>query len=285
MLLGCLVLVLAPSCAAKKPAQVELQDPPAGLARARHVVIVLIDGLRADAVTAQNAPFLHAELAHCAYTLEAQTTKPSVTLPSHASMISGVPPSEHRVTWNTYEPRRGTIGVRTIFDVAHEAGLSVALFGGKEKLQQLAKPGTLDRLSTNERFAAEVMDEALPYLAEKRPNLTLLSLPDVDRAGHAQGWMSDFQREAIRNTDDLLRRLFETLEQYPAEESWAVILTADHGGHGHHHSGGARIDTTIPWILCGGGVQPAKLAPLSITATARVTLQILGLQADRLGED
>jgi len=279
ILLTCAWLVLPPGCVAKK-SKVQVQPPPEGLARAKHVVIVLVDGLRPDSITTEHSPFLHGALERCAYTLEAQTIQPSVTLPAHASMVSGLPPSEHRITWNTYEPRRGHIQVETIFDVAHEAGLTTALIGGKEKLLHLVRPGVVDKVSTSDRLSHEVMEDALPYIASERPNLILIHLPNLDLVGHSAGWMSEEQLESVRANDDHVRHLFETLGRFPPEESWALILTADHGGHGRYHGTRAWQDTTIPWIVCGGAVEPAELSPVSITATAPTALEILGLETE-----
>lgn len=269
-------LALIPGCAARGPAaEVEVQPAPRGLARAEHVVVVLVDGLRPDAITVEGAPFLHGKLAVCAYTLEAQTVRPSVTLPAHVSMVTGLPPSKHKVSWNRYSPRRGHVRKETVFDAAHRAGLSTAMFGGKEKLLHLVRPGVVDFVSTSDRTSSEVLQEALPYLSAQRPQLTLLHLPDVDVLGHRWGWMGKRQLEAVRETDRMLQRLFETLEAF--EESWAVILTSDHGGHGRHHDGATAPDTTIPWIVCGNEVDPAELPPVSLTATAGTALEILGL--------
>jgi predicted AlkP superfamily pyrophosphatase or phosphodiesterase len=276
ILTACYWLALNPGCAARGPvADVEVQPAPEGLARAKHVVLVLVDGLRPDSITAENAPFLRDRLEVCAYTLEAQTVRPSVTLPAHVSMVTGVPPNKHKVTWNSHAPRRGYVRVETVFDVVHRAGMSTALIGGKKKLLHLVRPDVVDYVSTSDRRSADVIEEALPFLASQRPQLTLLHLPDVDLAGHQKGWMSKRQLEVIRETDGMLRRLFETLESF--EESWAVILTSDHGGHGRHHEGATAQDTTIPWIVCGSDVDPAELPPVSITATAGTALGILGL--------
>ena len=66
----------------------------------RHVVLVSIDGLRPDAISAYGAPTLGRLLNEGAYTLAANTIHPSKTLPSHTSMLTGQPPDRHGVLWN-----------------------------------------------------------------------------------------------------------------------------------------------------------------------------------------
>ena len=121
------------------------------------------------------------------------------------------------------------------------------------------------------------MTEAIDHLSHEPAELILIHLGDVDRAGHADGWMGERQRRAHAAADRELARLFAALGARPAEESWALIITADHGGAGFSHHRGSLRETTIPWIVCGGGVVPAELPPVSLVDTARTIADILGL--------
>src|SRR5688572_20429216 len=71
------------------------------------VIILSIDGLRPDAIALAPMPNLLALMQSAAYTLSAQTIFPSSTLPSHASMLTGLCPSKHGVDWNDYIPQNG----------------------------------------------------------------------------------------------------------------------------------------------------------------------------------
>ncbi|MGE5248772.1 MAG: alkaline phosphatase family protein, partial [Bacteroidota bacterium] len=63
------------------------------------VVIISIDGLRPDAIDKAPMPVLQELMRTGAYSLTAQTTIPSSTLPGHTSMLSGLCPSAHGVDW------------------------------------------------------------------------------------------------------------------------------------------------------------------------------------------
>src|SRR5690242_4432633 len=65
-----------------------------------HVVLISIDGLRPDLALRANMPVLRRMLSEGSYTFWAKTTEVSVTLPSHTSMVTGVTPEKHGVTWN-----------------------------------------------------------------------------------------------------------------------------------------------------------------------------------------
>jgi predicted AlkP superfamily pyrophosphatase or phosphodiesterase len=83
--------------------------------RAKHVFIVSIDGGK-PAVIAQSAmPVLKRLAEEGACTWAASTIYPSLTLPSHTSMLTGVGPDKHHVLWNSWKPRKGVVGVPTIF--------------------------------------------------------------------------------------------------------------------------------------------------------------------------
>ena len=68
------------------------------------VLVVSVDGLRPDAIFHAPAPNLHALACQGAYSWRARTIEPSMTLPSHASMVSGFPPEQHGIFHNDLQP-------------------------------------------------------------------------------------------------------------------------------------------------------------------------------------
>lgn len=103
-------------------------------------------------------PVLERLAAEGACTWTASTIFPSLTLPSHTSMLTGVGPDKHRVSWNTWKPGKGVVRVPTIFAEAKKAGLSTAMFVGKEKFRHLLQPGTVDEF----RFKPQLLTRLLP---------------------------------------------------------------------------------------------------------------------------
>lgn len=118
--------------------------PPTPAPHASRVLILSIDGLRPDAISLAPMPNLLALMQTSAYTLHAQTIHPSSTLPAHASMLVGVCPSKHGVDWNDYLPKEGFALGTDLFDLAHAAGMQTVMHVGKEKLQQITEPSSLD---------------------------------------------------------------------------------------------------------------------------------------------
>ena len=103
----------------------------------KRVIILSIDGLRPDAIELAPMPNLLELMKTSAYSLTAQTTHPSATLPAHASMLTGSCPSKHGVDWNDYIPENGVAQGTDLFDLAHAAGMQTVMYVGKEKLQQV----------------------------------------------------------------------------------------------------------------------------------------------------
>ena len=57
------------------------------LGRDAHVIIIIVDGLRPDLITAERTPTLQRLVDEGASTLDAKTVRPSITLPAITSMI------------------------------------------------------------------------------------------------------------------------------------------------------------------------------------------------------
>lgn len=107
-------------------------------APALRVVLVSVDGLRPDAIDRADAPHLRRLRARGASSPDAETVRPSITLPSHASMLTGLDFPRHGVVWNNYRP--GHIAHPTILSVVARHGGSTAILFAKDKFHHLADP-------------------------------------------------------------------------------------------------------------------------------------------------
>jgi predicted AlkP superfamily pyrophosphatase or phosphodiesterase len=271
--------------------------PPPGLpatAITRHVVVVSIDGLRPDAISAYSAPTLLRLMQQGTYTLAARTIDPSKTLPSHTSMLTGQPPERHRVLWNNVATADATsIELPNIFSVARSHGYSTAAFFSKAKFQPLQRRGTLDFSQapggwfgrwSSDRTVADVT----AYLQTARPNVLFVHLTDADAAGHRAGWMTPEYGRGVVAADTALERLVDAVERTYGPGQFSLIVTADHGGHERDHGSDDPRDVLIPWIAWGQGVRQGSLgvSPVRTMDTAATVLWLLGVRepADWTGE-
>ncbi|MDQ7848656.1 MAG: alkaline phosphatase [Armatimonadota bacterium] len=256
---------------------VALQAAP-GLARqARAVVILSFDGMRADALQGVWPEVLRRQ---AAASWSARTVLPSLTLPAHTSMVSGVGPEVHGVRFNDWTPEMGRLTLPTIFTRVRAAGGGVVVLLAKPKLRFLV-PADLpaEWLAFPRYRQAAVLELAAQRFRQERPALLFVHVADPDDAGHRRGWMSAPYLTVVGEVPLLVERFLEQLRAEGAWEQTLVLLTSDHGGHGVVHGSARPEDVTIPWIALGGlaraGVELTQ--QVMIYDTAATTLAALDL--------
>jgi len=247
--------------------------------KAQRVMIISIDGLRPDGLLQSKIPRISALINGGAASFTAQTVFPSVTLPAHASMLSGRCVSKHGINWDDYEPDKGYLQGATIFSVAHDAGLKTIMVVGKQKLETIARPGTVDTF----RFITTGNDEDIAQAALQEAaggfGVLFVHLTYPDSFGHADGWMSAIYLSVIGHDDTVVGTLLDGLRADNLLDGTLIILTADHGGHDQSHGSADPADMTIPWIIFGPGVVagPPLTVPILTTDTAATGVWALGL--------
>jgi predicted AlkP superfamily pyrophosphatase or phosphodiesterase len=253
------------------------------LSLTRHVILVSIDGLRPDAIEAFGLKTLQRLMAEGSYTLEASTILPSKTLPSHTSMLTGRTPEGHGITFNREMDSHGVVEVPTIFELARREGLHTAAFYSKAKFRHLDRDQSYDyrqapASNVDNWMATRTVPDAINYMRHRSPNLLFVHIGEPDFAGHATGWMSFFYGIATRRADAAVARLLEAADRTYGRGNYAVIVTADHGGHDRNHGSDDPRDVTIPWIAWGEGVQ-AGARPVGVRTmdTAATALRLLGI--------
>jgi predicted AlkP superfamily pyrophosphatase or phosphodiesterase len=249
-----LLVVLLPVVAVAQTTQ------PARPTAADRVIIITIDGCRPDLLLRADTPHIHAMLKEASFTFWARTTAIALTLPSHTSLLTGVPPGHHGILWNGDLSFSKPVYPRspTIFELAHKAGYSTALVSGKSKFSFLAKPGTVDWLSLPDKPTDsddDVAVEALKILREHKPNVMFIHFPDDDNVGHAIGWGTPEQLAALSKADKHIGDILAAVDELGLADRTAVLLTADHGGAGRTHRPDDPRARHIPWIIRGPGIQ------------------------------
>ena len=201
----------------------------------------------------------------------------SVTLPNHASMLTGRPvlqpagwtnTAHHGIDFdsdngktmhnsgNTNLPYKAST-----LDVAHDRGLSTAFYSSKTKFvfyvrSYDATSGAPDLVApdngrnkidasmltdggTSLYGASEVLVTAVvASLAAEPQSYIFLHFAEPDYAGHATGWGSAGYSNAVWHVDQQLGRIFAAIDSNPAlADQIAIILTGDHGGGGNTSTG------------------------------------------------
>lgn len=269
-----------PSPATNLLAAVTTSVPTATLeSKIEHIVIISVDGMGSDVFAAAEAPNVDKLVASGAFSAHAQTVNMSETLPSHASMVSGMIPEKHGILWGV--PYIGWPGMNgpTLFSVAHNAGLSTAMVFGKQKMNYLILPNSVDTCFCTDAHDPEIKDQAVKIIQAGLPNVLFIHFPDTDRVGHAFGWGSQNQLYAVNFADGLIGEIVTALENGGYLNSTLLIVTADHGGHGLRHGDDSPVDRTIPWLAVGPKVRSGVTLGSAINTydTAATVLYALGL--------
>jgi predicted AlkP superfamily pyrophosphatase or phosphodiesterase len=236
-----------------------------------------MDGLRPDAIELAPMPNLLNLMKTGAYSLTAQTTYPSATLPAHASMLTGMCPSKHGVDWNDYIPQMGVAHGIGLFDLSHAAGMQNVMYVGKEKLRQVTDASNIDKfvfINDRDKVIMQNLLEDFP------PDFGVLFIhfATTDDMGDVYGWLSPEQFSVIFRADEAIRELLDALDSYGLRNETLLIITADHGGHDNTHGSSMPEDMTIPWIASGPEIQAGELTTLIHTMdTAATAAYALGL--------
>lgn len=243
------------------------------------VLLILVDGMRPDALT--NAPVAQSIIKQSAYTMTATTVLPSVTLPCHMSLFHSLDPSRHGITTNMYTPQVRPIN--GLCEVLAMNNKKSAFFYNWEELRDLSRPnsltfsyfckgGTIGYDAANEI----ITDAASKYLGENYTDFAFLYLGNTDEVGHKYGWMSNEYMEAIDKSWNNINTIINSLP-----DDYAVIITADRGGHDMYHGTDMPENMTIPVIIRGGGFNAGeKLENVNIKDIAPTVTSILGISPD-----
>lgn len=251
----------------------------------RRVVLVVLDGLRPDAITQFGLQNVLRLARNGASTFDARTVSPSVTAAAMGSLLTGAEPARHGVQSDRFHIPR-TAG--PIHPVAHELARAGMPSSGYMAHVPWLMRGLAHRMVAKLGFgtvrfrgvgALEILASARASLRDQRTGLLLMHWPDADDAGHKFGWMSPQYAEAARTMDAALG-LFMKIASLD-DPSTLVVVLADHGGGGRTlrgHNSDHELDRTIPLIFAGAGVRPATLgAGLSLVDVPATILTALGL--------
>ena len=222
---------------------------------------------------------------------------PTVTWPSHTSLVTGVRPDQHGILGNRRSRAEGgdyywttdLLKARTLWQAAHDGGRTTAAVtwpvtvggaitfnlpeyfqhrnGGAMDLDSIgakATPGLVaDIANAYPSFSQQWMDDrtrtlAVLYLLQrKQPDLILVHLVDLDAEEHDQGPFEHNAKAVLELTDELIGRMLAALPQ-----SYNFALVSDHGFE--------RVEkiANLPVLLAQHGISGEILSMGGIAATS-----------------
>lgn len=239
---------------ASRGRQSGVRNPFSGPARARRLVLVIVDGLRLDA---SERMLTLDGLREYGSDLVAVAPQPSLSFPAWTTILSGATPVVSGVTTNWYE---GRVGVETLLDLELAARRRCVVVGPEsfdELFDARRAHGVALRDWEGEPLVEWMVDNAVRLAKREDADFVLVHIPDIDEAGHGSGGTSEEYRRSVERVDRGLRRLTESLRS--ADTAFAVVSDHGHvatGGHG----GWEPEVTRTPAVLAGAGVGLARKA-------------------------
>lgn len=254
---------------------------PAGPQLSERVVLLVLDGIRAD--IALEMPRLH-ELASRGASGIAVAAEPSLSAPGRAVLSTGAWPEVNGVTNNShYETPR----IDSIFSLAQAAGVPRAVAGSffwnrafqsyldghVLKFEKELEIG-LDSVALTawqETTCAEIKS----FLGKQPKGLLVADLTAADPAGHDFGGESEEYRKTALAVDACLGILVNALD----DGETTFIAVADHGqidrrGQGGHGGSEAEV-LNVPLVLAGTAIRPTtglQVQQIDIAPTISILL-------------
>ena len=229
---------------------------PGGPAPSRRVILVVVDGCRADRFAEARTPFLDRLAAEGLVCEDMRTVYPARTVTAFTSMLTGAPPRAHGMRSN-FVPRLGA-KCESIFDALAARGERGRLVGIAHLVDAFGegRVRTVTAVTPNEEIDEALAARAREVLRTEDPALLVLQTLSVDQTGHARGSYYSEYLERIEETDRLLEAFLGWCGDEGYLEGATVVVTADHGqgrgigGHGHY----AEPERRVPFLAWGAGV-------------------------------
>lgn len=202
-----------------------------------------------------------------------RTRMPSVSAPNWATIITGMEPEKSGVYNNDWVPSWSRPPNTTVFEMPPASGVGniptpiwsiikrqsnnrykTAVFHSWSWIKNLINDDVDFSIDGNENDTL-IMETALNHIRDNMSNFMFLHLDEVDDAGHGSYWGSPRYYNAIKNIDNFLGRLVETLRVNNYLEETTIFVTADHGGWRSSHGFFNEVSMYVPNILYGYNIR------------------------------
>lgn len=243
-LLAALLAAGLQACATQPASAPRLARTATAEARAPVVVLVSIDGFRADYLERGVTPNLNA-LASAGISAAMRPSFPSITFPNHYTLVTGLRPDRNGIVGNRMEDpaRPGQVftmqsdqpywwgEAEPIWVTAEKAGIRTATmfwpgsnvdFGGVRPRDWAQYAGAI-----SDRQRVDGIIDWLRRPVETRPRFLTLYFDLVDHAGHEFGPDSTKTTEAVAEVDAAIARL--RAELAALGQPATLVIVADHG--------------------------------------------------------
>lgn len=219
-------------------------------------ILISLDGFRADFLNRGITPALNAFIASGVSPRYMLPSFPSVTFPNHFTLVTGLYPESHGIvsnqfwdpalseefyytdTQNSMQPKWWTAEPLWVTAEKQGARTAIHMWPGSEAHIPDREPTYLDKYNGSEVLPRKV-ERLMHWLdlpgdddagdGDRRPQLMLSYVPNVDADGHKYGPNSTEIRATIADVDSMLTLIVEGLFQRNLTEIVNLVVVSDHG--------------------------------------------------------
>ena len=246
-------------------------------AKAKHVIMIGIDGWAAKSMAEANMPTVKDFLMkNGSWTLEKRSVLPSASAINWASNLMGAGTESHGYTkWNSQTPDIPS-------SVTNSHGIFPTIFSILKEQRPTAKTAAqfdwigikyvIDTLAVDDIMYTyhggygvdsckncgdtyEYTQQAVDYIKSQKPTLFFLYYGGLDQQGHDKGWYTPDYYAFETVLDECITRVIQAVSDAGMMDDTIIVLTADHGGTGKGHGGITLDEMLSPFIVYGKGIR------------------------------
>ncbi|MCC6752885.1 MAG: alkaline phosphatase family protein [Saprospiraceae bacterium] len=220
----------------------------------RKVLLIGIDGVRADALQAARVPTIQWLFKNGFGTFESWHQDITISGPSWSSILCGVYHDKHGVTDNGFHGKRyDRYPMIPLIAKAYDPQLTFGMYMEWGKLYRNSVGQGWDQMLRGSLAATEeTARKSAQWIASTDLDFYFVYFGAADYVGHVSGFSrwNPFYRWSLQDIDSGVNEVLRGMrsrEQYENED-WLVLLTTDHGGKLLGHGGLSKSERQVFWI-------------------------------------
>lgn len=239
--------------------------------KAKHVVLIGLDGWGSYSVEKADMPNVKKLMADGSYTLKKRSVLPSSSAVNWASMFMGAGPELHGYTeWYSETPELPSREVNkqnifpTVFSLLRQSDpkAEIGCIYEWKTIRCLVDTFALNydkHVAEAEKNPAAAAQYAVEYIKKARPNLVSIIIDNPDHVGHAEGHDTPGYYTTMKELDGYVGQIIEAVKEAGMLDETIFIVTSDHGGINKGHGGKTMQEMETPFIISGKNINKGHL--------------------------
>lgn len=235
--------------------------------KAKHVVLIGLDGWGAYSVEKAEMPHVKKLMADGSYTLKKRSVLPSSSAVNWASMFMGAGPEIHGFTdWGSQKPELPSRELShynlfpSVWGLFRDANPNAEMgyiyeWAGMKYLAEMQAMNKEINIAPSQSNPRGCTDVAVSYIKEAHPAFVGIIFEEPDGAGHNDGHDTPAYYTKLKELDGYIGEIIAAVDEAGMLNETIFIVTADHGGINKGHGGKTMQEMETPFIISGKGIK------------------------------